>query len=136
MHCREHVVQLHRRIDELEATGAGIYVIGNGAPHFIEGFREHTGWRGPLYTDPSLAVYEAAGMKRGVLTTLNLGAGLRSIGALRRGAKQGRTQGDPWQQGGVLVVASNGDVLWSQASDGPGDNASVDEIVAAIRRRT
>ena len=133
MHCREHVVQLHHRIDDLKAAGAEIIVIGNGSPSFIDGFREETGWQGAIYTDPSLEVYKAAGLKRGVLKTFNLAAGWRSIGTLRRGIKQGRTQGDPWQQGGVLVVATNGDVLWSHASDGPGDNATVDEILAALR---
>jgi len=133
MHCREHVVQLHRRIDELHATGAEIYVIGNGSPSFIEGFRETTGWRGPIYTDPSLAVYNAAGLKRGVMKTLNPLGAMRSVGTLARGFKQGRTQGDPWQQGGVLVIAPTGDIRWTHESGGPGDNASVDQILRALR---
>jgi hypothetical protein len=144
------VVQLHRRIDELRAAGAtvtvtpagpvtrgsaDVIVIGNGSPSFIDGFREQTGWRGPIFTDPSLAVYKAAGLKRGVLRTLDPRGVLRGIGTLSRGFRQGRTQGDQWQQGGVLVVAPSGDVLWSQASDGPGDNATVDEILTALATR-
>ena len=35
-------------------------MIGNGSPSFIEGFRDQTRWTGPVYTDPSLAVYRAA----------------------------------------------------------------------------
>jgi len=134
MHCREHVVQLHRRIDELQATGARVYVIGNGSPSFIAGFREVTGWKGPIFTDPTLAVYTAAGMKRGVLKTLNPMGALRSVGTLARGFSQGRTQGDNWQQGGVLVIAKDGEVLWSHESGGPGDNATADQILAALRR--
>ena len=128
-------MQLHRRIDELRATGAEVFVIGNGSPNFIDGFRETTGWRGPLYTDPSLEVYKAAGLKRGVLKTLNARAAIKALGALRGGNRQGRTQGDEWQQGGVLVIAPGGDVLWSQVSEYAGDNAAVDDIVAAVRRR-
>lgn len=133
MHCREHVVQLHHRIDDLRASGAEIFVIGNGSPSFIAGFRDETGWAGPIYVDPSLEVYKAAGLKRGVLKTFNPAAAWRSIGTLRRGIRQGRTQGDPWQQGGVLVVAPSGDVLYTHASEGPGDNASADEILTALR---
>jgi len=133
MHCREHVVQLHHRIEELHATGAEIYVIGNGSPSFIDGFREETGWRGAIYVDPSLEVYKAAGLKRGVLKTFNLAAGIRSIGTLRRGIKQGRTQGDPWQQGGVLVIDRAGEIVWAHASGGPGDNATADQILTALR---
>ncbi len=132
MHCREHVVQLRRRIDDLHAAGCEVFVIGNGTPSFIEGFRAETGWRGAIYVDPSLAVYKAAGLQRGVLSTFNLSAAWRSVGTLRRGVKQGRTQGDPWQQGGVLVVSPAGEIRWSHASDGPGDNASADDILRAI----
>jgi len=52
--------------------------------------------------------------------------------ALTNGIRQGRTQGDQWQQGGVLVVAKTGEVRWQHASDRPGDNARAAEIVAAL----
>jgi hypothetical protein len=129
------VVQLHRRSDDLRATGADLIVIGNGSPQFIDGFRETTGWQGPLYTDPSLEVYRAAGLKRGAMTVLNARAAIKALGALRAGSRQGRTQGDNWQQGGVLVIAPSGDVIWTQVSEYAGDNAAVDDIIAAVRRR-
>jgi hypothetical protein len=128
------VVQLHRRIDELRAR-ADVVVIGNGSPSFIDGFRETTGWRGPVLTDPSLATYKAAGLKRGVLRTLDPRGALRGLRTLSKGIMQGRTQGDQWQQGGVLVIAPGGEVLLAHASDAPGDNASVDEILTAIATR-
>jgi AhpC/TSA antioxidant enzyme len=129
------VVQLHREIDAIRAAGGELYVIGNGSPSFIAGFRDETGYTGALYTDPSLATYRAAELVRGVLTTLDprsLGGALR---AFRRGQRQGRTQGDPWQQGGVLVIDVTGEVVWHHASARPGDNASASEIVGALRSR-
>lgn len=128
-------MQLHRRIDDLHAAGAELIVIGNGSPQFIDGFRETTGWQGPLYTDPSLEVYKAAGLKRGVRTVLDARAAWKALGALRAGSRQGRTQGDAWQQGGVLVIAPSGDVIWSQVSEFAGDNAAPDAIVAALVTR-
>jgi hypothetical protein len=135
MHCREHVVQLHRRIDDFHGKGAELYVIGSGTPSFIAGFRDETGWTGAIYTDPSLEVYKAAGLKRGVFNTLSPMAALRSIRTLSHGVKQGRTQGDQWQQGGVLVIATNREVLWSHASGSPGDNATADQILAGLSTR-
>ena len=115
-------MQLHRaNIDNL-------YVIGNGTPNFIEGFRETTGFTGPLYTDPSLAVYKAAELKRGLGTILKLGAAAATVGSLRRGFRQGKVMGDGTQQGGVLVVAPDGRILYHHISRYPGDNASPDEI--------
>lgn len=125
-------MQLHRDIDKIRAAGAELHVIGNGTPNFIAGFRETTGWDGPLYTDPSLEVYKAAQLKRGVTTVLNLKAIMPTVRAFARGNRQGWTQGDQWQQGGVLVVAPSGDVRWHHASERPGDNATAAQIIAAL----
>ncbi len=127
-------MQLHRNTDSLRAAGLDLYVVGNGPPMFIAGFRETTGYDGPLYTDPSLAVYRAAELRSGLRTVLNAGSLIRTVGALRRGFRQGRTSGSALQQGGVLVVAPDGAVLWHQVSEGPGDNATAAEIIAAARQ--
>lgn len=119
-------MQLHR------ADVPNLVVIGNGAPHFIAGFRELTGYTGPLYTDPTLAVYKAAELKRGAMTILKLGAAKATIGSMRRGFRQGKTEGDATQQGGVLVIAPDGRVLYHHISAYPGDNASPDEIRAHV----
>ena len=126
-------MQLHREIDSIRSAGAEVFVIGNGSPSFIEGFRETTKYDGVIYTDPSLAVFSAAQLKRGVAKTLDPRALGKTIGAFMRGHRQGLTQGDTWQQGGVLVVMPSGDVKWHHASERPGDNASPREIVAALR---
>jgi hypothetical protein len=126
------VVQLHRRIDEIHAAGAELVVIGNGTPNFVAGFREHTGYPGPLYVDPSLAVYERAGMKRGVTTVLNPKSALHAFRALRKGQRQGRTQGDNWQQGGTLVITPDHTVRYVYHSSEAGDHAPTAEIIAAL----
>ena len=126
-------MQLHRETESLRGAGLSLNVIGNGAPMFIAGFRETTGYEGPLYTDPSLAVYRAAELRSGLRTVLTPGALGRTVGALRRGFRQGRTQGHALQQGGVLVVGRDGRVLWHHISSGPGDNATAAEIIAANR---
>jgi len=126
------VVQLHRDIDTVHATGAELHVIGNGSPSFIDGFREETGYDGPLYTDPSLAVYKAAELKRGVTKTLDPRALGATFKAFARGMRQGSTQGDPWQQGGVLVIGTDGHIKWHHAADRPGDDATAAQILRAL----
>lgn len=126
-------MQLHREMQSIRDAGGEVFAIGNGSPSFIAGFRETTKYDGPIYTDPSLAVYQAAQLKRGVLKTLNPLALGKTLGALTRGHRQGRTQGDTWQQGGVLIVAVDGAVKWHHASERPGDNAEPREIVAALK---
>ena len=119
-------MQLHREGIE------NLVVVGNGAPMFIEGFRETTGFTGPIYTDPSLEVYNAAQLKRGLGTMLKLGAVAATVGSLRRGFRQAKTQGDATQQGGVLVIAPDGRILYHHISAYPGDNASPDTVRNAL----
>ena len=126
-------MQLHRRIDDIHAAGAELVVIGNGTPNFVAGFRETTGYRGPLFVDPSLEAYRRAGMKRGVTTVLNPKSALHLVRALRRGQRQGRTQGDQWQQGGTVVVAPDGQVRYAYHSSEAGDHAPIHAILAAPR---
>src|SRR5687767_7745821 len=112
MFCREHVVQLHHNIDKIHAAGAELVVIGSGTPNFVAGFRETTGYQGPLYVDPSLKSYELAGMNRGMWRNFTPLSAFHGIRALARGNMQGRTQGDPSQQGGVLVIRPPGQIVW------------------------
>ena len=125
-------MQLHRENAAFEKAGATLVVIGNGSPSFIAGFREQTLFDGPVYTDPTLAAYRAAELKRGVASTLDPRSLFGAARALASGHRQGRTQGDTWQQGGVLVVSPAGEVRWQHASDRPGDNASAARILAAL----
>ncbi|MGE5186459.1 MAG: AhpC/TSA family protein, partial [Acidobacteriota bacterium] len=76
---------MHRSIGDIHAAGAELYVIGNGAPMFIEGFRETTGYDGAVFTDPSLEIYKAAQLERGFWKTVNLGGAIASVGAMKRG---------------------------------------------------
>ena len=125
-------MQLHQGKDKITGAGANLYVIGNGSPSFIEGFREQTKYMGPIYTDPSLEVFKAAGLKRSVTATIDPRGVLKGVGSFMRGHRQGGTKGDPWQQGGVLVVGTGGEITFQHASDRPGDNASVEQIVRSL----
>ena len=130
--CREHVIELQKEIDQVHRLGAEIVVIGNGAPHFIHGFRELTGFGGPIYTDPSRKSYDLANMKRGWSTFLNPRAVTNLARAFVGGARQGSVQGDPTQQGGTLVVAPSGRVLFHHVSETAGDHPKLAKLLAVL----
>ncbi|MGE0399449.1 MAG: peroxiredoxin-like family protein [Kofleriaceae bacterium] len=134
VHCREHAAQLHREGQRIRDAGAELFVIGNGTPSFIEGFRDQTGYTGPIYTDPSLAVYKAAQFKRSVTSTIDPRGFGKALRALAGGQRQTIVpQGDQWQQGGVIVVKPTNDIVWHYVSGRAGDDPSVTQIVSAIR---
>jgi peroxiredoxin len=121
---------LRGEVDRIHAAGADLVFIGNGAPHFAEGFKKDYGVTSPLFTDPSRKAYDAAGLKYGA------GSILRSLKhaarAMRKGFFQGRVQGSAWQQGGVLVIDRGGEVLYSYASQEGGDHPPVADIHTAL----
>src|SRR5271169_5307473 len=87
--CREQVSKLRDSIPAMEAKGAHLVVVGNGAPRFIESFRKTTGFQGTIWTDPTLAVYKAASFTRGVRAFLDPRAALSGIRALCGGYHTG-----------------------------------------------
>lgn len=130
MFCREQVARITVRKPELDAAGVGLVAIGNGSAAMAKDFAQDFDLSIDLYTDPSRKVYAAAGLKR------NFGIGpaavRRGFRALGSGHKQGRTKGDPWQQGGVLLVDTDGSVLYQHVDSGAGDHADEAAVMRAV----
>jgi hypothetical protein len=125
-------VQLHRARHEIHARGAELYLVGNGAPHFARAFREDHGIETPIFTDPTLETYRALEFRRSVIHTITLRVARNALRALRGGHLQGRTKGDAWQLGGVLLVRPGGEVAYRYASSTAGDHPPVDAVLNAL----
>jgi hypothetical protein len=129
-------VQVHRARQEIRQRGAGLAIIGNGAPRFARAFREHLGLEVPLYTDPSLVTYRALAFRRGLVRTLlNIRTWAHAARALAGGFFQGRTRGAPFQLGGVVVVRPDGAVAYRYASAEAGDHPPIADVLAALGPR-
>lgn len=122
-----------------EERGARVVLIGNGTPAQAAEFRREMALGLPLFVDPDRRSHSLLGLRRGILSTFGPSLLPRILRARRRGFRQTATAGDPWQQGGVLIVAPDrsappgpGRVLWSRPSRGPGEGASVDEILQHV----
>lgn len=138
MFCREQAARFDRHRDAIAALGARTIAIGNGTPLMARDFVERFNIQMPVYTDPERSSYRLAGLKR------NFGLGFKSLAAGRRalqgGFVQGRTRGDPWQQGGVLIVRSGssdhrGEILWRHVDEGAGDHAEPQAVLDVLRGR-
>ena len=132
MFCREQAARYNERLAELEGLGAQVIAIGNGTAPMAEDFVERFGVRFDVYTDPRRETYEAAGLLRELrITMTGVKAAFR---ALKGGHIQGRTRGDPRQQGGVLVLSPDRDRLFFRADSEAGDHASLEDVLGALRR--
>src|SRR3990172_12422869 len=122
MFCREQVAQLRDALDQIRAAGAELVVVGSGRPEHAADFRETQGLRFPLVVDPELVSFRAAGLRRGVLSTIGPRTFGHAFRALRTGARPGATRGDPWQLGGALVIRPTGEIAYRYASREAGDH--------------
>lgn len=131
MFCREQAARVAEKQAEFEALGAQVAAIGNGTPAMARDFAEQFAIDFPLFTDPSRESFRVAGMRRA------FGIGVGSIALARRamaaGHRQGRTAGDPWQQGGLLLVDRAQGVLWSHADTAAGTHGDLAEPLRVLR---
>jgi prostamide/prostaglandin F2alpha synthase len=126
---------LDRARGDFKAVGARLVLIGQATPRHAAQFRRRQGIQLPVLADEQRASYRAVGAKMASVTEL---FGPRSVSkGLLAGARsrkiQTRTIGNAAQLGGSLVVRPDGTVAWSHMSANAGDNASPQEILAAVR---
>ena len=123
-------------VEELRAIGVEPYVIGSGTPDDARAFARHMHTEGalPILVDEALASYRAAGLKRSVgATLLHPGSWLRGIKSMAA-HPQRRTAGDPWQQGGAMLVRPDGAITWRYVSQYSGDHPAISVLLAEARR--
>jgi hypothetical protein len=105
--------------------------VGNGQVEWAKSFASDFGIHFELYTDPTRESFRRAGLKR------TLGFRPKTISAaaraMRAGHWQGRTRGDPLQQGGVVVVSRDGQVLFQHVDSGPGEQVTPENVLARLR---
>jgi hypothetical protein len=97
-------------------------------------FRDQQQVNGSVWVDQKRLTYRHLGFKRSPGSTIfSLAALMHSLRALRKGFRQAGIKGDPWQQGGVLVVRKGGQPEYCYASAEAGDMAPMKDVLAAAR---
>lgn len=109
-----------------------VVLVGNGPREALAPFAREVGLEGrrvTVVTDPSLAAFRAASLRRprihGFRTLVET---LRAFG---QGYRQRRRAGDAMQLGGAVLVDEAGRVLYHHRSGTPGDLADPSDIVQA-----
>ncbi len=120
--------------DELERLGVNLVFIGNGNALMATDFREKLGLDVPVWVDPKKVTYAHLGLKNSVFSALGPQVWAHGLRAWRAGFRQQRTQGDPFQQGGVLVVRRGGEIEFSYVSEEAGDHPPLDRVMSSARR--
>lgn len=113
--------------------GATLAAVGLGDVSYARHFREQTGISFPLLIDQDRRAYTAIELKKANLFHL-----LRSDNAKARkrakaiGVRQHRLGKDPFQLGGSFVFSPGNVDRFAHVSETFGDNANVEDLLAAI----
>jgi peroxiredoxin len=129
-------MQLHRARSEFDRVGGNLVLIGQATPRHAAHFRRRQGIQLAVLADEERVSYAAAGTKSGgVLDLWHPKVVFKgTITGVRERTVQTRTIGDANQLGGALVVDTQGNIIWSHLSEDASDNASPEEILAAVRQ--
>jgi len=124
---------VHREHPRIREKGGALAFVGNGGRHFAKAFARDHGITAPVYVDTERRAYQALEMKRGLGSARGVLASLgHAARAWRAGFRQGATQGDALQLGGVLVVRPGGRVAYRHVSAEAGDHPPLDDVLAAL----
>ena len=116
-------------LDELRRSVVPV-VIGSGAPPFAKEFQAKMDVPDlPIFSDEERVSFRAAGM-RGRQSLLNLPRTIaRGIATFIK-HPQGKTMGDPFQLGGVVIVRPDGNVSYRFASEWAGQHPPIPTLLA------
>jgi peroxiredoxin len=131
--CKEQVADFAAGRADFDAAGVDVVVIGHGEVNDAADFAARFAAGMRVLTDTTRAAYCAASMKRGMRTAMSLGVVTRAARAMKRGFRQTQTQGDPLQQGGVVVVGRDGATRYAFISDEAGQHPPLNDVLAAVR---
>lgn len=121
------------RQHDFAAADATICYVSTGTPAMAADFARKEGLGAAVLSDQGRQAFAAARMRRSLWNLLRPRFFANLFRALRRGHTQTGVQGDPWQQGGVLVFARDGRLLCQQLDGAAGDLLDVDAVLAAAR---
>ena len=120
--------------DQFRAAGARLAAVGLGDATYARLFREETGIAFPLLVDEARAAYRAADLRSASLLHLFYRAnGVARARAKAGGHRQHRIGKHPLQLGGSLVAGPGNVDRLVHVSATFGDNATVDDLLAAVR---
>lgn len=95
---------------------------------------------GDLYTDPQVALHKLFHLKRGIFCSLVRPFftafstyGMKGVvEGIRLGKETSHLAGDPWQQGGTVLLDKNQKILYQHTEEHPADWPSMEEVLQLI----
>ncbi len=110
-----------------------VVIIGQGNVDQAKDFDTTHGKGLRAVVDSDRRTYALLSMERSWASTLGPRSAARAVQATAGGFVQGATQGDAFQQGGVLVVRAGGKPVFFYRSRFAGDHPEVEAVIDSLR---
>jgi hypothetical protein len=129
--CRDYLLRLSERLDQVEARGGAALAVSVGADHQARWLIDEKGVRFPLLIDPDRRVYTALELPRKWWVNLNPRGWLNYARALARGSRQGRII-EPNQLPGLALLDADARAVWVHRGRALGDYPSIERVLAQL----
>lgn len=132
--CSEHLTAWKPRFAEFERLGIRVVLIGNGTTDHLKGFIERFGLEGEpvqAFTDPTLKLHRALSLKHSISSTMGPWSIKNALRAVSHGHWQTSVEGDPLQQGGLIIIDSDKRIQFIHCEKGVGDHVDVSDVLEA-----
>lgn len=131
--CQEWLVDLDRLRPRLDELGADAAAVGGSADYQAEWLRDERGVTMPLYVDPTHVFRDAVEMSRPLGWRLANPRGAAAyVGSLRHGYRPQKVTKDTVRSPGVVVVDSEGRVVWRHEGVRIGDYPNHSAVLAVL----
>lgn len=118
----------------LADAGIRLVYVGSGLPAMALDFQQAQTLTATVWVDPTRQTYRQLGYVNSWRVLFDRRAIANGLRAWNKGFRQGALQGDPHQQGGVLVVRAGGRAVYGYASEVPGDMPPTETVLSEVKR--
>lgn len=132
--CREWLAELDHHEADFRAQGLAMVAIAQGKPRHAERYCGALAPGVECLTDESTQPYSAYGLQRGSIGELaSFQVAKATLRALAKGARVGKTIGDPTMMPGMFLIDQQGRIRYAYYSQHAGDHPRIDNILAVAR---
>jgi peroxiredoxin len=130
--CREWLAELDEYESEFRAGGLQVLAIAQGKPRHAERYCGALAPGVSCLMDEGTQPYYAYGLQRGNISELaSFQVAKATLRALSKGARVGKTIGDPTMMPGMFLIDQQGRIRYTYYSQHAGDHPRIASILAA-----
>lgn len=129
MLCSDQIAQLSEIESQLSDLNAELFIIGTSTIQQAAAARVNLNSPFVFLVDPKRESFKAAKMRKDLGSTINFRTIPAIVRAWKNGHRQSKLQGDPFQQGGAVIILPDDTIAFEFISRFGGDHPLPQQII-------